>query len=75
VNVLQHSYQVHLESKQHKDNAFIIEEFVEHCSFRDVSPVACSVDELIFYLEAAFVRSKFFKQTKTHISINRVLFH
>ena len=66
-------FQIHLTSKQHKDNALIIGDFVDFCDVRNVSPVTCSVDDLVFYLEAAFVRSKHLKSKDLfRPSINKV---
>ena len=66
-------FQTHLTSKQHKDNALIIGDFVDFCDVRNVSPVTCSVDDLVFYLEAAFVRSNHLKSKDLfRPSINKV---
>jgi hypothetical protein len=61
-----------LNTRQHLNNVEIISDFVRHCNLRDLSPITCSFEDLIFYLDSVFLKTKHNKQNRINANIHQV---
>ena len=51
-------FQSHLSGRQHLNCQMTIEDFASHCRGRNISPTDCGIDDIIFYFDLVYPKTK-----------------
>ena len=68
-----HDFTEHINSKQHEANISIINHFVHFCDMREINPVTCSIQEITFYFDYIFPKTRHNKRLLVSASVHQIL--